>query len=361
MKAKFTQKTKTFLRLILLFLPLLLLTFCDTTENDITENIVLETDSMITKDAKAISLMKSTVIGEGDQQCGEFEYPIAFYVIFTGSQNIEIILVNSDEELFSFFDTLTAVDQIRIDFPLVLIGTNGARTTINDIVQLEEVLQVFVDNCRENTGGQGLRFGHFDVDTAHLVYAFNEGKTDAHTHEYDDKFETNIVDYFNIETGDKTGSKALHNINDTDYGVPNDNEQFYLIVANANLSQDVQVNINGTLISVMDYQAKVDAYMNGDNNALEAYTLGNSQGATKLTSLEFVVGLDAALSDNGLIPTETSTVRSNTPGPNGEYRDGALIIQAINVNDMSLNADLRVADSDAGLFWESTIFWHFKN
>ena len=124
MKAKFTLKTKTFLRLIMLFLPLLLLTFCDTTGNDITENIVLDTDGMITKDAKAISLMKSTVIGEGVQQCGEFEYPIAFYVIFTGSQNIDIILVHTDEELFSFFDTLTTVDQIRIDFPLVLIGTN---------------------------------------------------------------------------------------------------------------------------------------------------------------------------------------------------------------------------------------------
>ncbi len=358
MKAKFTQKTKTFLRLILLFLPLLLLTFCE----DITENMALDTDGLITKDAKAISLMKSTVIGEGDQQCGEFEYPFAFYVIFTGSQNIETILVYTDEELFSFFDTLTTVDQIRIDFPLVLIGTNGGRTTINDIVQLEEVLQVFVDNCWANgDGGPGIRFGQFDVDTAHLVYDFNGGETDAHTHEYDDKFDTNVIDYFNIETGDKTGSKALHNINDTDYGVPNDNEQFYLIVANADLSQDVQVNINGILISVMDYQANVDAYINGDNNALEAYSLGNSQGATKLTSLEFVVGLDAALSDNGLIPTETSTVRSNTPGPNGEYRDGALIIQAINVNDMSLNTDLRVADSDAGLFWESTIFWHFKN
>jgi len=158
---------------------------------------------------------------------------------------------------------------------------------------------------------------------------------------------------------DKKKKKGLRNINDLEFGVPNDSEKFYIIVANAELSQDVELEINGNLISVMDYQAKVDDYLKG-NHALETYSLGESAGATQLKSLKFIVGLDAASVSNGLIPTETKTVVKNTPGPNGEYRDGALIIQAININNMSLNRSLGVADQDEDLYWESTIFWHVK-
>ncbi len=142
---------------------------------------------------------------------------------------------------------------------------------------------------------------------------------------------------------DNKKKKGLRNINDFEFGVPNDSEQFYIIIANAELSQDVQLKINGNLISVLDYQNKVDAYLNGDHNALETYSLGGSSDATQLTSLKFVVGLDASSVQNGLIPTETKAVVKNTPGPNDEYRDGALLIQAININKMSLNPSLGVA------------------
>ena len=422
----------------LLFLPILLFSFCESNF----EEISFGSENKLTKDAMVLSLMKSAVRSDlnktssksagtaEEDQCTHFLYPMTFEVYSGDDPTPQLMEITSDEELISFIDTLIASTtnyEFYIFFPITLLDTDGVETVLTDLNELEGTLQMAVDACasftddssedndeddssnndsadndsndgsddgsndgsddvnnneddNESDDGSddglddvnnnesdddsdnqaGIHNAHFDVDTSHLVYDFNDGKTDAHTHRYDEKYDTNIVDYFNILNDDKKKKKGLRNINDIEFGVPNDSEQFYIIIGNANLSQDVQLEINGNLISVMDYQAKVDAYLNGNSNALEVYSLGESKDATQLTSLKFIVGLDAANVKNGLIPTETSTVVGNTKGPNGEYRDGALIAQAININSMSLNSSLGVADENAGLYWESTIFWHVK-
>ena len=366
-------KTQIIVLVAVLCLPLMLFNSCQTSDE-----IIFNQEKIFTKDSKIVPLFLKALgvnldanftksFGD-EEQCTEFLYPMTFYAYSGDDEEPSPVIINNDDELVEFLTSLTSGQEFFITYPVTLIDVDGNETVINDYPDLEGVLTMLVDAC---TGGEdddddddddlGIRNAHFDVDTATEVYNFNEGETDAHTHEYDEKFDTNIVDYFNIETGGKTGSSALHNVTDQDYGVPNNEELFYIIVANAQLSQDVQLEINGTKMPVLDYQAKVDAFINGESNALEVYTLGSSQTATTLTSLKFIVGMDAASIDNGLIPTETKTVRSNTPGPNGEYRDGALIAQAIDTDSMLLNADLGVAASDAGLFWESTLFWHNKD
>ncbi len=143
-------KNKLHLLRYLLFLPFLLLTFCE--ENN--ETALLDNEAVITKNSNVASLMKSAVKSDDenddDTQCVEYVYPIGFYVIFPDSQSIETIIVNSDEELFDFFDTLTSTDEIRIDFPLVLVDVDGEETILNNLTELEETLQIAVDACRGN-------------------------------------------------------------------------------------------------------------------------------------------------------------------------------------------------------------------
>ncbi len=414
----------------LLFLPLFLLSFCDSN----LEEPILNSENRLSQDSKVLLLMKAAVQNDSDQnltknkstsskstateeddQCTYFLYPMTFEVYSGDDPNPDLREINSDEELITFIDAFAFEEELSIAttpnyelyifFPITLLDADGVETELGNLTELEGTLQMAVEACASlndessdsndvgvennsndesndgnsndnddagsNDGGNnesannesddaGIHNAHFDVDTSHLVYDFNDGETDAHTHEYDEKYDTNIVDYFNILNDDKKNKKGLRNINDLEFGVPNDSEQFYIIIANADLSQDVQLEINGDLISVMDYQNKVDAYLNGDQNALGTYSLGGSSDATQLKSLKFIVGYDAASVKNGLIPTETKTVVKNTQGPNGEYRDGALLIQAINKNKMSLYASLGVADQDADLYWESTIFWHVK-
>ncbi len=129
----------------LLFLPFLLFFSCQ----ESIEEISFDAAEVIYKDSKIVSLMKSAVkSGDDDDQCAEFKYPFAFYVYYTGSRSIETRVISSDESLFSFFDEMTSTDQLNIDFPFELIGTDDEVTIVNNLTELEETLQIVVDACR---------------------------------------------------------------------------------------------------------------------------------------------------------------------------------------------------------------------
>ena len=131
----------------LLFLPFLLLTFCQ--EGD--EVIVQDTNEVVTKDSQAVFLMKSAVTDKsGDGKCLEYKYPISFYVYYPQSKSIETIVINSDEELFETFEKLISTDQISIDFPITLLGIDDEETMINSLNILQNTLQVAVDACSGN-------------------------------------------------------------------------------------------------------------------------------------------------------------------------------------------------------------------
>ena len=129
----------------LLFLPFILFFSCQ----ESIEESSLDAETVIDQDSKIVSLMKMAVkSGDDDDQCVEFKYPIAFYAYYTGSRSINTIVINSDEELIVFFDEMTSTDQLNIDFPFGLMGTDNEITEINSLTELEETLQIVVDACR---------------------------------------------------------------------------------------------------------------------------------------------------------------------------------------------------------------------
>jgi len=185
----------------------------------------------------------------------------------------------------------------------------------------------------------GLVGGHFDVDTSTTT----GNSTDAHVHQYDDKFNTKGLDAFGY-----FDSKLLE-INEV---IPN-NERFELITVNANLSSAAQVSINNNFVMVDPSDGVL---------GIGPYSLGDTAGTTKLTDLriEFPV---FALPNGGLVPTETKFVRNNDPGPNGEYRSGAFTVQAVRVNADGSPAYTLGTNGAAtsGFLWETTVFWHTKD
>ena len=96
-------------------------------------------------------------------------------------------------------------------------------------------------------------------------------------------------------------------------------------------------------------------------------------GVRQLTSLQMSFSARAIV-DGGLIGTETGCVKDNNPGPNGEYRNGALLVQAIKApgTTTTINGSGSSTAPIYGLgvdgdtsatrivLWESTIFWHWK-
>lgn len=188
-------------------------------------------------------------------------------------------------------------------------------------------------------GDFGVIGGHFDLDTSTAIYPLNQGKTDGHVHEYDDKYKVEDANFFALK------SDSLSNVQE----IINPNQRVKIILHNAALSPLAFLDINGTLTPVVDFAKNF--------NAKDIYSLGGGAGTTKLSALRFVLAKDAFLK-KGVLATETGCVRKNEPGKNGEYRSGALVIQLVDADNFRQDATSGFLVS--GLLWEASLFWHLK-
>ncbi|NRA67736.1 MAG: hypothetical protein HRU19_24860 [Pseudobacteriovorax sp.] len=185
---------------------------------------------------------------------------------------------------------------------------------------------------------QGLIGGHFDVDTSTQIYELGEGETDGHVHEYDDKYQVNGVNFLAVLNDE------LSNLQDViPAGVP-----FILHVVNGNLSP-------GAVIEVNNRQQYANVYNEDPGFAKVTYIFSPDDVAGRLKSFSVRFKKDA-LAGKGLIGTGTDCVRSNEPGKNNEYRNGALLVQALDAGNYEV--DPVYGQATKGLLWEGAIFWH---
>ena len=232
----------------------------------------------------------------------------------------------------------------------------------------------------------GLLGGHFDLDTSSMLYDFSAGDTDGHVHEWDDKWNKTTVDYMDLPDVDKDGSPKLFEINADKYGdndAMGDDAIFMITVANTDLSPGGEIEINSIGLGVTEYRELTDRFLSGKLRGSDAFPLyklteptdsEKAAGVVRLHTLK--MSFDAfAIVSGDLIPTKTGCVRGNDPGGRGEYRNGALLVQAADASNLvggfSFDKDTGeyVANSAAfnkqhghateGLFWESSLFWHW--
>jgi hypothetical protein len=219
----------------------------------------------------------------------------------------------------------------------------------------------------------GLTGGHFDVDTYSSTLPT---KSDGHIHEYDDKFDTNIIDAFNFE------DDKLHNIQeDID---PDDAEIFRLVVVNGHRNAGGDLEINGVDNDVLSYGYKGEGSQLYTLNAATAALYDNVE---LLTSLSITYD-EGAILDGGLRGTVTGDVKKNELSPEGELRTGALSVMAVEVThnnttngndlivtdgyslttsditvyDQTINVitDVDTAGTGDGVLWETSVFWHWS-
>lgn len=190
---------------------------------------------------------------------------------------------------------------------------------------------------------RGLFGGHFDVDTSSFVAKIGHGTTDGHVHEYDDIYDVQGIDCFDLL------DSKLHNIDDD---ISDTTQMFVLNLVNKGLSTGARISIN-------------QAY-DPDNPATYSSTVPKTvyslDGTTSSKPL-YSFGIwfhSMAILDGGLVKAETKDVRANDPGPNGEHRAGALTIQALKINEDGSRAYTLGANGAAtsGLLWECTLFYH---
>jgi outer membrane protein assembly factor BamB len=186
-------------------------------------------------------------------------------------------------------------------------------------------------SCTGSCGG-GLTGGHMDVDTDSGSNNGLGGKTNGHVHEYDDKFNLTYVDYYDLQGG------KLTNVDDV--GIAG-NEEFIVLIANADWSPGAVLTINDKSYSVVEYQRiihKALAKWNGagplkdpDGDSL-IHTL-DSLAATKAANPKAVLLRNTfdnlAIISGGLIGTQTGCVNKSENITNGRWRNGALIFHLV--------------------------------
>ncbi|MDB2426098.1 hypothetical protein N9W41_00985 [bacterium] len=250
-----------------------------------------------------------------------------------------LILVSS---IFMFYQNCSQVKFDALDTSFTANNTEEEAPITTRVEENEQPVgrTILFEN---DVNDPGLLGGHFDFDTSTELYNFSEGETNHHIHEYDDKHSTNKVDFFDMIDG------KLVEINEA---ISDGNKEFYIIVANADLSTGGVLAINDKVINVKTYQ---DNFLASDS-AYTKYSLNGSDSSTKLSHFSISFSADALLK-GGLMATETKCVRANDAGKLGEYRNGALTIQVVDAaNFDGLNPDTLSASS--GLLWEATLFWH---
>ena len=194
----------------------------------------------------------------------------------------------------------------------------------------------------------GVPGGHFDVDTASRVYDLLPKNCwgwecfslnmDGHVHAYDNKF--NTTNY----SARTPQSSVLHSVQaDTA-----DKGDFKLIIANAELSPRIDIIVNGVRQNVRDYGQR----------SLEDLPTFNS---TTLTELRLAVSEDS-FDDAELHRTISQCARANIAGANGEWRNGALTVQALSTTTGIIDSTIPAAGgqgvASSGMLHEIFMFWH---
>ena len=344
---------------------------------------------ILLRDGRVSLMSVNPTVGTGDN------WLVQLNAMTGGAPRKTIIDINGDGEL----DVLDNVDgnddgvtediaEDRVvaqyqDFGLAsrpVVGALGRSTDAALINHLRAISPLNVTNppIDPNDAG-GLVGGHFDLDTSSAIYDFSAGVTDGHVHQWDDKHDLTTVDYLNLPDG---SGGPLFELNDPNMNI-GDNDVFLITLTNSELSPGGILEINSSSLPATDYEDIMRRFLTGKLKAWESfplYTLGEptsaqaAAGVQQLTSLK--MSFDAFAIVNGkLIPSETACVKANDVGKKGEYRNGALMVQALDASDLSGGFILdqgieqfvggssslhsRLGYATEGLFWESTLFWHW--
>lgn len=239
---------------------------------------------------------------------------LLFLNLFACSQNQGLLFAGVGDAQFN------TIKNGESDLPPDITGAQGAPLT--PITPIGPVNPVPSTPTLTTIVG-GLEGGHFDLDTN--TPSTRGGLVNAHTHTYDDIYNVNGVDFFKIleakhfEIDEKIAAETA----------------FSLSAINAELSPGATLRINDTSIEITKFNTRY---------ATEVFTLTNQTNSITLNNLQ--ISFDPrAISQGGIHPTETGCVKANIPGKNGEYRNGALVIQAKN-------------QSTSAIIWEGVVFWH---
>ena len=87
---------------------------------------------------------------DDDIECIDFQYPISIAIYNTDFQVIDTIVINSDEELYMFIETLEGGVLASLNFPITMVLANGETIEVNNNEELEIAISEAIFDCDED-------------------------------------------------------------------------------------------------------------------------------------------------------------------------------------------------------------------
>ncbi|MBT8325121.1 MAG: hypothetical protein KJO96_07450 [Winogradskyella sp.] len=86
-------------------------------------------------------------------ECVDFQYPISFSVFNTEFQVIDTIVIESDQQLYAFLESLddeNAALLISLNFPVTLVYANGDTLVVNNNQELSDAIEAAEEDCDDD-------------------------------------------------------------------------------------------------------------------------------------------------------------------------------------------------------------------
>lgn len=87
---------------------------------------------------------------DDDIECIDFQYPITASIFNSENELISAVTFINDNQFYDFIDEIDENDFVSIDFPISVVLSDGTQITINNLIELEDTIEIFSDDCDED-------------------------------------------------------------------------------------------------------------------------------------------------------------------------------------------------------------------
>lgn len=87
---------------------------------------------------------------DDDIECIDFQYPILASIYNTNNELISSVSLTNDEQMYNFIEDIDANDIVSIDFPMMVVASDGTILNINNLNELRNVIETYADACDED-------------------------------------------------------------------------------------------------------------------------------------------------------------------------------------------------------------------
>ncbi len=87
---------------------------------------------------------------DDDIECIDIQYPVTASIFNANNELLDTVTISTDKELYEFLEDLDEEDIVEIDFPIIVILSDGTEISVSGLDSLEDIIEDAEDDCDED-------------------------------------------------------------------------------------------------------------------------------------------------------------------------------------------------------------------